>query len=74
MSRFHFPVKLWEIRKKKLYYKIIYYKKIYKFLYQTFFSKMYISLFNLKKSARFAGTFSLRTLRAARFARKFERA
>ena len=27
-----------------------------------------------KKSARFAGTFSLRALRAARFARKFERA
>ena len=27
-----------------------------------------------EKSARFAGTFSLRALRAARFARKFERA
>ena len=29
---------------------------------------------DLKKSARFAGTFSSRASRAARFARKFERA
>ena len=43
-------------------------------LFSLLFPDVWEWYFNYKKSARFAGTFSLRALRAARFARKFERA